>query len=177
MCGGRVEVSGLGDRSLQGDARFAELLGAMGCEVERRRRRTSVVSARRGAPLKGIDVDLADASDLVPTLAAVALFADDADHDRRGRIHPQQGERPARRSGRRARRAGGDVEETDDGLVVRSLGASGCTPPDWRPITTTGWRWRSEWSARAVAGIEVADPDVVIKSWPGFWHMLDGLRR
>jgi 3-phosphoshikimate 1-carboxyvinyltransferase len=26
-----------------------------------------------------------------------------------------------------------------------------------------------------VEGIEVSDPDVVTKSWPRFWQMLDGL--
>ena len=33
--GGAVQVDGLGDRALQGDARFADLLAEMGCTVER----------------------------------------------------------------------------------------------------------------------------------------------
>ena len=28
-----------------------------------------------------------------------------------------------------------------------------------------------------VPGVSVADPDVVSKSWPGFWSMLDGIVR
>ena len=27
-----------------------------------------------------------------------------------------------------------------------------------------------------VADIEIDDPDVVAKSWPGYWKMLEGLR-
>jgi len=29
----------------------------------------------------------------------------------------------------------------------------------------------------AVPGIEIADPDVVSKSWPGFWSMIQTLGR
>ncbi len=28
-----------------------------------------------------------------------------------------------------------------------------------------------------VAGVEIDDPDVVSKSWPGYWAMLGGLDR
>ena len=80
---------------------FADLLGAMGCTVDDDPAGL-VVSRDPRVALTGIDVDMADISDLVPTLAAVAAVADDADDDHRRRVHPGQGERPARRPRRRA---------------------------------------------------------------------------
>ncbi|MEY2458238.1 MAG: 3-phosphoshikimate 1-carboxyvinyltransferase, partial [Acidimicrobiaceae bacterium] len=70
---GRVTVAGLGPSSLQGDLRFVDVLGSMGALVERDAESTTV----RGTDnLRGIAVDLRDLSDMVPTLAAVAVFAD-----------------------------------------------------------------------------------------------------
>ena len=54
------------------------------------------------SPLVGIDVDMADVSDLVPTLAVVAAAATTPTTITRGRLHPGQGERPPRRPRRRA---------------------------------------------------------------------------
>ncbi|HEX6659128.1 MAG TPA: 3-phosphoshikimate 1-carboxyvinyltransferase, partial [Ilumatobacter sp.] len=71
---------------------------------------------------------------------------------------------------------GGAVEETDDGLVVhpsrdRLHGATLATHHDHRLAMAFGV------VGTVVAGVEVDDPDVVTKSWPGFWQMLDGLAR
>src|SRR5690606_34033704 len=72
LTGGRVTVDGLGTESLQGDASFADVLSDMGCVVARTARSVTV----RGADeLKGVDLDMADVSDLVPTMAVVAALA------------------------------------------------------------------------------------------------------
>ena len=70
--GGRVTVPGLTRASVQGDGVFADLLAQMGCAVERDDNGTTV---SRHGDLIGIDVDMADCSDLVPTLAVVATAA------------------------------------------------------------------------------------------------------
>ena len=57
-----MHVPGLGSDSLQGDAVLAGLLGDMGCDVHVDERGTTV---SRHGPLRGIDVDMADISDLV----------------------------------------------------------------------------------------------------------------
>ena len=120
--GGAVTVAGLGDRSLQGDARFVDLLAAMGCEVERRHDSTRVVRDL-ARPLRGIDVDMADVSDLVPTVAAVALFAETPTRiSGVGFIRDKESDRLGDLAGE-LRAAGGIVEETDDGLLVASLDA------------------------------------------------------
>ena len=171
--GGRVEIAGLGDCSLQGDARFADLLGAMGCTVERRGDATTVDRAD-GATLRGIDVDMADVSDLVPTVAAVAMFADTPTRiSGVGFIRGKESDRIGDLA-RELRALGGAVEETDDGLVVhpsrdRLRGATLATHHDHRLAMAFGV------VGTVVAGVEVDDPDVVTKSWPGYWQMLDGL--
>ncbi len=171
--GGRVEVVGLGAESLQGDARFADLMGEMGCAVSRQPGSTTVHRAP-GAPLRGIDVDMADISDLVPTLAAVALFADTPtritgvgfirgkESDRLGDLAHELGA------------LGGEVAVHEDGLETRPSrdrlhGAVLATHHDHRLAMAFGV------VSTVVDGIEIADPHVVTKSWPAYWQMLDGL--
>ena len=74
VAGGRVQVAGSRPASAQGDAAFADLLG--GWAARSTTTSTGIASRRDPArPLAGIDVDMADMSDLVPTLAAVAVTA------------------------------------------------------------------------------------------------------
>ena len=73
ITGGRVTVPGFGPVPLQGDAAFVDLLARMGATVERD---GDGIAVRGTGRLHGIEVDMADCSDTVPTLAAVACFAD-----------------------------------------------------------------------------------------------------
>src|SRR5262245_10304233 len=71
ITGGTVRVEGCGSDSLQGDARFAEVLASMGA-------RTRVEPAAievTGGDLAGIDADLTAMPDAAMTLAVTALFA------------------------------------------------------------------------------------------------------
>jgi 3-phosphoshikimate 1-carboxyvinyltransferase len=173
VLGGTVEVVGLGAASLQGDARFGELLAAMGCTLERDERSTRV-TRRPGDALHGIDIDMADVSDLVPTVAAVALFADSPTRITGvGFIRGKESDRLGDLS-RELRALGGDVDETEDGLVVRPSadrlgGATVATHHDHRLAMAFGV------IGSVVPGVTVADSDVVSKSWPGYWTMLEGL--
>lgn len=75
LTGRTVTIPGLGPDSLQGDLRFAHVLAQMGADVELTKDRLTVT----GAPdrrLAGITVNMRDISDTVPTLAAIAPFAD-----------------------------------------------------------------------------------------------------
>ncbi len=169
VCGGSVTVPGLGEGAVQGDARFADVLADMGCGVERT---SEQVTVRGANVLRGIDIDMADISDLVPTVAIVAAFATSPSRIRGvGFIRGKESDRLGDLT-RELRRAGVDADETDDGLIVRpSLdrlhGARLATHHDHRLAMAFGVL------GRAVDGIEVEDPSVVSKSWPGFWTMLD----
>ncbi len=169
MVGGAVSVRGLGSTSVQGDARFVELLAAMGCVVVAGATDT-VVMRRRDTPLRGIDVDMADISDLVPTLAVVATqavtptrisgvgFIREKESDRLGDLANE------------LRKTGAVVSVEPDGLLVEPTdqlhGARLETHHDHRLAMAFGLL------GLVVDGIEIVDPSVVSKSWPSYWDTL-----
>lgn len=78
VLGGSVTVEGVDARVReggQGDARFFELLEAMGCGVSHR---GGAVTVRRIGELHGVRANVRDCSDVFPTLAVVATQASDA---------------------------------------------------------------------------------------------------
>ena len=175
VTGGRVTVHGLGSASRQGDARFADLLAEMGCAVSRTTDATTVTRAP-GVELRGIDVDMADVSDLVPTLAIVAACATTPTRIRGvGFIRGKESDRLGDLADELTK-AGVRIAETDDGLTIEpSLGAlhhaTLGTHHDHRLAMAFGVL------SRAVpGGLDIADRDVVTKSWPAFWDVLDKLR-
>jgi 3-phosphoshikimate 1-carboxyvinyltransferase len=72
ITGGKVRVEGCGSDSLQGDARFAEVLARMGAHA---RFEPAAIEVEGGEPLAGIDADLTAMPDAAMTLAVAALFA------------------------------------------------------------------------------------------------------
>jgi 3-phosphoshikimate 1-carboxyvinyltransferase len=172
LAGGRVAVPGLGRTSLQGDVGFVDLLGRLGAHIEVGADATTVTGT---GTLHGIDVDMADLSDAVPTLAAVAAFADSPtritgvgfirhkESDRIGNVVAE------------LRRAGVHAAEEDDGLVIDpSKGSAHSavveTYDDHRmamAFALLGLR---------VDGVEIAGPGCVSKTYPGYWRDLEALR-
>jgi 3-phosphoshikimate 1-carboxyvinyltransferase len=75
ITGGRVTVEGCGSDSLQGDVRFAEVMGLMGATVEWAPYSITVTGPPRGQ-LRGIDHNCVDIPDAAMTLAVAALFAE-----------------------------------------------------------------------------------------------------
>jgi 3-phosphoshikimate 1-carboxyvinyltransferase len=148
---------------------FVEVLAAMGCDVHADDRGTTVM---RDGALRGIDIDMVDMSDLVPTLAVAAPFA----HTRTtirgvGFIRRKESDRLGDLCAE-LRRTGIDARETDDGLVIEPgppHGARLGTHHDHRLAMAFGLL------GLVADGIEVDDPDVVSKSWPGYWTMLEEL--
>ncbi|GGC08153.1 3-phosphoshikimate 1-carboxyvinyltransferase [Cellulomonas carbonis] len=73
LTGGTVTVPGLGRGALQGDLAFVDVLARMGADVVVEADRTTVTGTGR---LRGLTVNMRDISDTMPTLAAIAPFAD-----------------------------------------------------------------------------------------------------
>lgn len=73
VTGRTVTVPGLSSASLQGDLRFVEVLERMGAAVQITEEAVTVTGPER---LRGVTVNMRDISDTVPTLAAIAPFAD-----------------------------------------------------------------------------------------------------
>jgi 3-phosphoshikimate 1-carboxyvinyltransferase len=171
LTGGRVTVPGLGRGSLQGDLAFVDVLERMGAVVERGGDATTVAA---GPHLTGVDADLSALSDTAQTLAAVAVFADSPTRVRGiGFIRRKETDRVAAVV-RELRRCGVEAEETDDGFVVH--------PGAPRPAVVETYddhRMAMSFALLGlrVAGIAIADPDCVAKTFPGFWDALEELRR
>lgn len=169
MVGGAVSVRGIGARSIQGDARFADVLVSMGC-VAIVGEHDTVVMRRRDQPLRGIDIDMRDISDLVPTLAVVATqavtptritgvgFVRNKESDRLGDLASE------------LTATGAKVTVDADGLTITPTdllrGARLETHHDHRLAMSFGLL------GLVVDGIEIVDPGVVAKSWPGYWDAL-----
>ncbi|MEY2452417.1 MAG: 3-phosphoshikimate 1-carboxyvinyltransferase [Acidimicrobiaceae bacterium] len=168
--GGRVTVEGLGTSSLQGDLRVVDVFESMGAAVDREAGRTTV---RGTGTIRGVDVDLRDLSDMVPTLAAVAVFADSPttitgvgfirkkESDRIGDLITE------------LRRCGIEAVEHDDGLTI--------TPGAVRPARIRTYDDHRMAMAFAliglrVRGIEIEDPQCVAKTFPSYFDALDQLR-
>lgn len=172
MVGGAVSVRGLGSSSVQGDARFSDVLASMGCIVTTAPHDT-VVMRRRDSPLRGIDIDMSDISDLVPTVAVVATqavtptrifgvgFIREKESDRLGDLAAELA------------KLGALVTVEPDGLRIDPTdllhGARLATHHDHRLAMAFGLL------GLVVDGVEVEDPGVVSKSWPGYWDALDAI--
>jgi 3-phosphoshikimate 1-carboxyvinyltransferase len=170
LVGGRVTVTGLGAATRQGDARFADLLAAMGARVERTAHATTVVGTGRLAGLGA--VDLADMPDMAPTLAVVAAFADGPTRVTGvGFIRGHETDRIAAVV-HELGRLGVGAEATADGFVVH--------PGPVRPAEVATYDDHRMAMSFALAGLRVpgvtiADPGCVAKTFPGFWRALAGL--
>jgi len=72
ILGGSVTVEGLGSDSRQGDLDIVHIFRQMGAKVSQEPNRTTVTG---GGPLQGVEVNMANLSDVAQTLAVVAPFA------------------------------------------------------------------------------------------------------
>ncbi|MEY2463704.1 MAG: 3-phosphoshikimate 1-carboxyvinyltransferase [Acidimicrobiaceae bacterium] len=170
ICDGRVTVEGLGRGSLQGDLGFVDVLASMGAGVEREDERTTVRGVGR---LRGIDVDLRDLSDTVPTLAAVAVFADSPTTiSGVGFIRGKESDRIAAVV-TELRRCGIEAVEHEDGLTI----VPGLVQPA-RVQTYDDHRIAMAFALIGLRapGIEIADPGCVAKTFPRYFETLDALR-
>jgi len=144
-------------------------LEQMGCTIERGPDRVVV----RGGRLSGIEVDMGSMPDMVPTLAAIAAFAD-GDTAIRNVAHLRDKESDRLRAvALEWRRLGIPVKELADGLVIpggtRPSGAVVDPHDDHRlamALAVLGLR---------TPGVKIRDEQCVSKSFPDFWKQWDRL--
>jgi 3-phosphoshikimate 1-carboxyvinyltransferase len=162
---GSVQVPGLSSTSLQGDAEITNLLEAMGCSV--RTVGGSVEVSRGNAQLHGIDVNMADCSDLVPAMAVAMLFADSPSRITGvGFIRQKESDRLGDLADE-LRKVGSEIVVEEDGLLIHPL-------QQGRPAlleTHHDHRLAMAFSllSLAIPGVTLSEPGVVSKSWPSFF--------
>jgi 3-phosphoshikimate 1-carboxyvinyltransferase len=171
VTGGSVTTTNIyPDTTRQGDLGLLSILEQMGCTIERGPDRVVV---RGGRLSGGFEVDMGSMPDMVPTLAAIAAFAE-GDTVIRNVAHLRDKESDRLRAvAFEWRRLGIPVEELADGLVIpggtRPSGAVVDPHDDHRlamALAVLGLR---------TPGVKIRDEQCVIKSFPDFWKRWDGL--
>ena len=170
IVGGRVRVEGLTLASLQGDVRFVDVLAAMGAEVEGG---SDFIEVRGAGTLRGRTADFSQFSDTAQTLAVVAVFADaPTEVTGIGFIRKKETDR-IQAVATELRRCGIDATETTDGFRVVP------GTPHAAIVQTYGdHRMAMSFALLGlrVPGIQIADPDCVMKTFPRYWETLEQLR-
>jgi 3-phosphoshikimate 1-carboxyvinyltransferase len=167
IAGGRVRVPGLTRDSWQGDVAIVDILGSMGCRTAFDDEGVEV----EGGPLHGVDLDMSDVSDLVPTVAVVAAFADSPTTiDGVGFIRHKESDRIGDLvDGLNA--LGCRATALHDGLRIEPSAAEERHGASLR--THHDHRLAMAWSLLAlrIAGVSIDDHTVVAKSWPDWWRV------
>ena len=170
VTGGRVSVESLGAITSQGDLGFVDALELMGAYIKRRANSTTVTGPTR---LRGIDIDMRHISDTAQTLAAVAVYADGPTRVRGiGFIRGKETDRISAIV-TELRRAGIEAYEHEDGFAV--------VPGTPQPVVFETYQDHRMAMSLALlglrfAGISLADPGCVAKTYPEFFANLDKLR-
>ncbi|MEJ2037961.1 MAG: 3-phosphoshikimate 1-carboxyvinyltransferase [Desulfosarcinaceae bacterium] len=169
ISGNLVKAEGVTSASRQGDVALARVLERMGCRVDDAPDGIAVA----GAPaLTGVDVDMADMPDMVPTLAVVAAFARGTttirnvahlrakESDRLAAVCRELGKMGIRTASDEdtltihgGRPQGADIETYNDHRIAMSFAMAGVKVP----------------------GVRILDEACVEKSFPGFWKVFESL--
>jgi 3-phosphoshikimate 1-carboxyvinyltransferase len=167
---GRVELEGLRADSAQPDIAVLSVFEEMGCRV---------APTGRGLTITGPDLslrpfrgDLSGLPDGALAVAVACLFADgESELSGLGSLRYKESDRIDSLVSELSR-LGATTEI--DGEIVR-ISPGGISPATIDPHGDHRIAMAFAPVGLLVDGIEVADPRVVDKTWPGFWAMLDGL--
>lgn len=169
VSGGSMTVENINPESAQGDVHFPELLRRMGCTVTMSERSITVAGAPR---LRGIEADMSNMPDTAQTLAVIAATAEGAtkitglstlrvkETDRIAALHTELA------------KVGIRSEAGPDYLVVH-----GGTPHGAQIATYEDHRMAMSFAmlGAIVSGMRIEEPEVVNKSFPTFWKVLESI--
>lgn len=171
VTGGRVTVANVPRKSLQGDTALVDILAAMGCRTTKT---DQGITLHGPAELRGIEIDMGDCPDVVPTVAVVAARASGRtvitnighlrikECDRLhvmakelGKLGIKTEERPdaliIEGQGPNANLRGAQIETYNDHRIAMSFAVAGLYVP----------------------GIKILGEECVAKSFPDFWERFD----
>ena len=166
---GSVTVQGCGTESLQGDAKFAEVLELMGAKTEWQPNSVTV----HGKSLKGVDLDMNRMPDAAMTLAVAALFAEGPTRIRNVYNWRLKETERMKAVTTELRKLGATVEEGEDYLVVDP-------PQKILPCeieTYDDHRMAMAFSLAACGAepIIILDPGCVSKTFPDYFEVLESV--
>jgi 3-phosphoshikimate 1-carboxyvinyltransferase len=165
---GRIRVENFPSTSVQGDVRFLDILENMGCEVIRGNGWVEV----SGRELKGIEIDMNEMPDLVPTLAVTSAFAQGRTVIKNiGHLRLKESDRIRALTGELTK-MGIRVEEGEAWLKIeggKGHGAEIETYNDHRIAMSFAI------AGLSIPGIRIKGEECVHKSFPDFWKTLGRL--
>ncbi|MGK0272256.1 MAG: 3-phosphoshikimate 1-carboxyvinyltransferase [Cocleimonas sp.] len=168
--GGSIKVNGVGTSSIQGDAKFADVLEMMGANVEWSEESITVTNSGK---LKAVDVDLNHIPDAAMTIAAVALFADGTTTIRN--IYNWRVKETDRLSAMATelRKVGAIVEEGEDYIVIEPpaeiTAATIDTYDDHRMAMCLSL------AAMGKSSITINDPGCTGKTFPTYFELFESV--
>ncbi|MCD4723084.1 MAG: 3-phosphoshikimate 1-carboxyvinyltransferase [Desulfobacula sp.] len=168
ITGACIKVKGITRDSQQGDVHFTRLLEEMGCKVLHEKDGISVT----GGSLSGIEADMADMPDMVPTLAVVSAFAKGTTVIKKVKhLKAKESDRLTSVANELSK-MGIDANLTDTGLVIK-----GGIPHRAEISTYKDHRIAMSFAIAGikVPGIFIKDEKCVEKSFPDFWNVFNGL--
>jgi 3-phosphoshikimate 1-carboxyvinyltransferase len=168
VCRGRVRVENINPVTIQGDIGFLEILERMGCRVTRGSDWIEVL----GGELHGIEMDMNEMPDLVPTLAITAAFAQGKTAIQNiGHLRFKESDRLHALAAELSK-MGIRIKEGEDRLEIeggKPHGAEIETYDDHRMAMSFAV------AGLAVPGVKIRGERCVDKSFPGFWETLHNL--
>ena len=167
---GTVTVIGCGTDSLQGDARFAEIMEMMGAEVQWE---PNQITVRGSGNLKGIDVDMNEMPDAAMTLAVAALFAKGTTAIRNIYNWRLKETERLQAVSSELKKLGATIEEGEDYIIIE--------PPERllpaEIVTYDDHRMAMAFSLAACGEVPITllDPSCVSKTFPDYFEQLSKL--
>jgi len=170
VSGAEIKVKGITKDSRQGDLNFTRLLEKMGCKIIFEKDGISAI----GGTLSGIEADMADMPDMVPTLAVVASFAEGNTVIKNvGHLKEKESDRLSAVLNELLK-TGIEAKSTGTDLVIKG-GAHRGTEID----TYNDHRIAMSFAIAGlkIPGIFIKDEKCVEKSFPDFWKVFETLGR
>lgn len=161
--GGEIKVTGIGNKSIQGDVQFAKVLEQMGATIEWG---DDYIVAKQGA-LKGVDLDLNHIPDAAMTIATTALFAQGDTRIRNiYNWRVKETDRIAAMT-TELRKVGAQITEGDDFIHIKPPSQLKHAAID----TYNDHRMAMCFSLLALdsAGVTINDPDCCAKTFPDYF--------
>jgi 3-phosphoshikimate 1-carboxyvinyltransferase len=172
VTGGEVTVLGWPAGSTQPGAEILSVLAEAGCSVEPG---SDGMTVRGPDTLTGVDVDLHDASELTPTVAAVAALATGPSRIRGvAHIRGHETDRLAALAAEIGA-LGGDVTETPDGLEIRPAPLRGRADRPWGAYADHRMATAGALIGLVVPAVSIDDiacTDKTIPDFPARWAAL-----
>jgi 3-phosphoshikimate 1-carboxyvinyltransferase len=178
VAGGSVTISGWPSETTQVGAQLAVLLPRFGARVHRDGDRLTVHAPEPGAGggrgIRGADLDLSQAGELVPNLVALAAFADGpSEFTGIGHIRHHETDRLAALAAE-LNGLGGRVTELEDGLRVEPAPLHG---GEWKAYADHRMATSGAIVGLAIDGVVVDDIGSTSKTLPqftGLWEQMLG---